>query len=55
VSDDGVYCHEWVDHFEGVRRCYRWLRAKRNRYRMLSADRFRTGDIPVWRIESGLQ
>ena len=55
IADDGLYCHEWAQHFGGERRCYRWVSAPRNRFRMVNVDAFRTDDIPVWRIESGLQ
>jgi hypothetical protein len=55
IADDGLFCQQWAQHFDGERRCYRWVPAPRNRYRMLNVDAFRTREIPVWRIEPGLQ
>ena len=55
ISDDGVYCHEWFEHFDATRRCYRWVHAPRDRYRMVNIDAFRVTDVPVWRIRKGLE
>ena len=52
IKQDSVYCHRWIDFFDGVEHCYEWHKDGK-RYVMKNVDADRSRDIPVWSIEKG--
>lgn len=53
VKDGNTYCHQWIDFFDGVQRCYQWVPLAGGRYQMKNVDSFHGEGLEVWKIEKG--
>lgn len=52
IKDEGVYCNQWIEFFDGVQRCYRWFETERGCL-MENVDAYHLRPLVVYGVEKG--
>jgi hypothetical protein len=52
IKNGDTYCHDWIDFFDGVERCYQWHKSE-DGYTLVNVDAYHLRPLIVNKIQKG--